>query len=152
MRKIDYPILFIASGFGAGFLRPYAGTWGSIAPAILGWYLAAHTPFWVFSLVTAATIALGVVCADRAEKFWGADAKRITIDECAGMLVAVMALPTIWWVYLIAFIAFRAFDVLKPPPARQLEGLPGGLGIVADDVAAGLYANIFVRVLLLTVS
>ncbi len=149
MRKSDYPILFLASGFGVGFLRPYAGTWGSILPAFLGWYMASNSPFWVFSTVTVGAIALGVFCADRAEKFWGDDAKRITIDEFAGMLVALMGLPTIWWVYVIAFFAFRFFDVLKPPPARQLESLPGGLGIVSDDIAAGLYANILVRLVLL---
>ena len=119
MRIIDYPVLFVASGCGAGFLRPFAGTWGSVLPAVLGWYLASSAPFWVFSAVTAGTIALGVICADRAEKIWGKDAKRITIDECAGMLVTLMALPTTWWIYVMAFAAFRVFDVSKPPPARQ---------------------------------
>lgn len=145
MRKRDYPILFLASGLGSGFLRPFAGTWGSIPPLLLGWWLAVTFPVWVFSTVTAGVIALAVFTANRAQECWGHDAKRITIDEFAGMLVTLMGLPTIWWIYLIAFFAFRVFDVVKVPPARQLESLPGGWGVVADDVAAGLYANITVQ-------
>ena len=151
MRKRDYPILFLASGLGSGFLQPYAGSWGSIPPLFLGWWLAVSFPMWAFSAVTAGIVALAVYCADRAQKIWGNDAKRITIDEFAGMLITLMGLPTIWWIYLIAYFVFRFFDVLKPPPARQLESLPGGWGITADDVAAGIYANIFMRLLLLFV-
>jgi len=151
IRLRDYPILFLASGLGAGFLRPFAGTWGSIPPLVFGWWLAVNSPASVFSAVTAAVVAVGVFCAGYAEQFWGNDAKRITIDEFAGMLITLMGLPTDWRVYLIAFIAFRALDVLKPPPARQLEALPGGWGVVADDVAAGIYANILVRALLAVV-
>ena len=148
MRKLDYPVLLLASGFGIGFLRPFAGTWGSIPPTLIGFWIATHFPFWIFSAVTAATVAIAVLCAGRAEKIWGNDAKRITIDEFAGMLITLMALPPIWYVYLIAFFAFRAFDVLKPWPARQLESLPGGWGVTMDDVAAGIYANIFMRLLI----
>jgi len=152
VRWRDYPILFLASGLGAGFLRPFAGTWGSIPPLFFGWWLATHFHVSVFSAVTAGVVALGVFCAGYAERFWGEDAKRITIDEFAGMLITLMGLPTEWWVYLTAFVAFRAFDVLKPPPARQLEALPGGWGVVADDVAAGVYANLLLRLVQLVIS
>lgn len=148
-RRRDYPVLFLASGLGAGFLRPYAGSWGSILPLFLGWWMASNWPVWIISTVVAGVVALSVVCAHHAEKFWGEDAKRITIDEFAGMLITLMWLPTIWWVYLVAFVAFRVCDVLKPPPARQLESLPGGWGITFDDVAAGIYANILMQILLL---
>jgi len=151
MRRRDYPILFLASGLGSGFLRPYAGTWGSIPPLIIGWLIRSYAPFWVFSAVTAGVVALSIFCANHAEKVWGNDAKRITIDEFAGMLITLMGLPVDMTVYIIAFFAFRFFDVLKPPPVRQLEALPGGWGVTADDVAAGVYANLFMRLLLLTV-
>jgi phosphatidylglycerophosphatase A len=151
MRTRDYPILFLASGLGSGFLRPYAGTWGSIPPLIIGWFVRSYAPFWVFSVVTAGVVALSVFCAGYAEKVWGNDAKRITIDEFAGMLITLMGLPVDITVYVIAFFAFRVFDVLKPPPVRQLESLPGGWGVTADDVAAGVYANLLMRLLLLTV-
>ncbi len=148
LRFLDYPTLLLASGLGTGFLRPYAGSWGSIPPLFIGWYLISTQPPWVFSAVVAGVTALAVLTAERAQYFWGHDAKKITIDEYAGMLVTLIGLPTIWWVYLASFFAFRFFDILKPPPARQLESLPGGLGITLDDVAAGIYANILMRLVL----
>jgi phosphatidylglycerophosphatase A len=68
------------------------------------------------------------------------DPQFVVIDEVAGQLVALIAVPFAWKSFLAAFIFFRAFDIVKPPPVRQLEALPEGTGIVLDDVAAGLYA------------
>jgi phosphatidylglycerophosphatase A len=68
------------------------------------------------------------------------DPQFVVIDEVAGQLVALIAVPLAWKSYLAGFIFFRVFDILKPPPVRQLEALPEGAGIVLDDVAAGLYA------------
>jgi phosphatidylglycerophosphatase A len=95
--------------------------------------------------VALATIVLGVWAADRAEREWGHDARRIVIDEGAGMAVTLCAQPAGVMTALFAFFAFRFFDVLKPFPARRAEGLPGGFGVVADDVLAGVYANLAVR-------
>ena len=75
-----YVILSLASGLGTGFLRPFAGTWGSIPPLIFGWWLTVQSSVSVFSAVTAGVVALGVFSAGYAERFWGNDAKRITID------------------------------------------------------------------------
>jgi phosphatidylglycerophosphatase A len=72
----------------------------------------------------------------------------IVIDEVAGQLVTFIAVPLSWKSLLAGFILFRGFDILKPPPLRQLEQLPGGVGIVVDDVAAGLYALAIMHVLL----
>jgi phosphatidylglycerophosphatase A len=68
------------------------------------------------------------------------DPQFVVIDEVAGQLVALIAVPLAWKSFLAGFILFRAFDIVKPPPVRQLEALPEGSGIVLDDVAAGLYA------------
>jgi phosphatidylglycerophosphatase A len=68
------------------------------------------------------------------------DPQVVVIDEVAGQLVALIAVPLAWKSFLFGFIFFRAFDILKPPPVRWLESLPEGAGIVLDDVAAGLYA------------
>jgi phosphatidylglycerophosphatase A len=68
------------------------------------------------------------------------DPQFVVIDEVAGQLVALIAVPLTWKSFLAGFILFRAFDIVKPPPVRQLEALPEGTGIVLDDVAAGLYA------------
>jgi len=68
------------------------------------------------------------------------DPQFVVIDEVAGQLVALIAVPLAWKSFLAGFILFRVFDILKPPPVRQLEAIPKGAGIVLDDVAAGFYA------------
>jgi len=76
------------------------------------------------------------------------DPQTVVIDEVAGQLVALIAVPLTWKTLLAGLILFRVFDILKPPPVRQLERLADGLGIVADDVAAGLYALVVMHLLL----
>ena len=76
------------------------------------------------------------------------DPQFVVIDEVAGQLVALIAVPLAWKSFLAGFILFRVFDIVKPPPVRQLEALPEGTGIVLDDVAAGLYALGIVHLLL----
>ena len=75
--------------------------------------------------------------------------KLLRIDEIVGMWISLLFLPKTFFVILLAFIFFRLFDILKPPPARQLEPLPNGWGIMLDDVMAGIYANLAVRLVLL---
>ena len=96
-----------------------------------------------------AFLALAVWAADSAERAYGTDASRIVIDEFAGYLVAVALLPKSVFVYGAAFLLFRLIDVIKPFPAGRAESLPGGMGIVMDDVVAGIYANILIRIMLL---
>jgi phosphatidylglycerophosphatase A len=76
------------------------------------------------------------------------DPQFIVIDEVAGQLIALIAVPLMWKTFLAGFILFRAFDIMKPPPVRQLERLPEGTGIVLDDVAAGIFAFIGMHLLL----
>lgn len=76
------------------------------------------------------------------------DPQIVVIDEVAGQIVALIAAPLSWKTLLVGFILFRMFDILKPPPVRQLEKLPEGTGIMVDDLAAGLYALIVMQLLL----
>jgi phosphatidylglycerophosphatase A len=76
------------------------------------------------------------------------DPQFVVIDEVAGQLIALIAVPLAWKTFLAGFIFFRIFDILKPPPVRQLEKLPEGTGIVLDDVAAGFYALLVMQLLL----
>jgi phosphatidylglycerophosphatase A len=86
-------------------------------------------------------VLIGIPAATKVARGSGIkDPQFVVIDEVAGQLVALIALPFAWKSFLAAFILFRAFDIVKPPPVRQLEALPEGTGIVLDDVAAGLYA------------
>lgn len=95
--------------------------------------------------VTALVTVLAVWAAGLGDRIWGHDAKRIVIDEGAGMAVTLCLQPAGWLTAVLAFFAFRFFDVWKPFPARRAERLPGGTGVVLDDVIAGVYANLAVR-------
>jgi len=143
----------IATFFGVGRLRPGPGTWGSAA-ALLLWAALAHelnpalrTPV-VIVLAILITL-IGIPAATQVARSSGSkDPQFVVIDEVAGQLIALIAVPLGWKTFLVGFILFRAFDIVKPPPVRQLEELPEGTGIVLDDVAAGIYAFVGMQLLL----
>jgi len=137
----------VATFFGAGLGKPGPGTWGSVA-AVLVWagycWLAHPSPHTLLLVLLAGavlSIALGVPAATIAARESGRhDPQFVVIDEVAGQWIALLFSPVDWRHALIALVLFRLFDITKPFPARQLEGLPEGWGVVFDDVAAGLYA------------
>jgi phosphatidylglycerophosphatase A len=137
----------IATFFGAGFGKPGPGTWGSVA-AVLLWaayaWLAHPSPHALLLALLAGialSLVLGVPAATIAARESGRhDPGFVVIDEVAGQWIALLGSPADWLHALIALALFRLFDIVKPFPARQLESLPAGWGIVFDDVAAGLYA------------
>jgi phosphatidylglycerophosphatase A len=102
-------------------------------------------------MAIAAVISLFVSAwaAGEAELLFGHDARKIVIDEWAGMFVSLIFVPFSPTNYLIAFVAFRFFDVVKLPPASQWEKLPGGWGVTMDDIAAGVHANIATQIIVL---
>jgi phosphatidylglycerophosphatase A len=154
--------LAIATAFGLGYLPKAPGTFGSLLAVALtaAWwsplvpyhtfdlYLADHY-FVVFqggvlALFMALVSFVGVVVASRVARYLGnKDPQIVVIDEVSGQLISYLgigaAVPN-WKYLLLGFILFRAFDIWKPFPARQAESLPGGLGIMADDWVAGIYA------------
>jgi phosphatidylglycerophosphatase A len=96
-----------------------------------------------------AAILIGIPAATQVARASGRkDPQFVVIDEVAGQLVTLIAAPIAWQSLLLGFILFRAFDIVKPPPVRQLERLPQGTGIVLDDVAAGVFACIVMHLLL----
>jgi phosphatidylglycerophosphatase A len=106
-----------------------------------------HTPV-ICALAILITL-IGIPAATRVARSSGKkDPQFVVIDEVAGQLIALIAAPLAWKTFLAGFILFRAFDIVKPPPVRQLERLPEGMGIVLDDVAAGLYAFVGMQLLL----
>ncbi|MFH1748819.1 MAG: phosphatidylglycerophosphatase A [Planctomycetota bacterium] len=145
---------------GSGHLRPAPGTWGSlVAVAIFaaGWWLLANTVAARWSIE--AVILVGIVLSSTAAVRWGewaiarfasGDPKDFVLDEFAGQWVALLWLPLSlqcdWWTFACVvggqFVLFRIMDIIKPPPARQLERLPAGWGILTDDLMAGVYANL----------
>jgi len=143
----------VATFFGAGRLHPAPGTWASIATTIL-WALASSAiPFasrpWATFASAALVTLIGIPAATRVSRASGLkDPQFVVIDEVAGQLVALIAVPLAWQTFLAGLILFRVFDILKPFPIRRLERLPEGFGIVLDDLAAGLYALAIMHLLL----
>jgi len=88
---------------------------------------------------------IGIMSADRVEEIWGKDHNRVVIDEVAGMCITLLFVPLKWQYTLIGLVLFRFFDILKPFYIRKLEELPGGWGVMADDILAGIYANIILQ-------
>jgi phosphatidylglycerophosphatase A len=157
--------LAIATAFGLGYLPKAPGTWGSLGGTAISlgltWLFSRKTleyarlernaNFWTLGLTPAYVIyvivvlvaALGVYAADRAAKYAGKeDPQFVVIDEVSGQMLTYFSPWTVlnWKSWLLGFILFRVFDIWKPFPARQAESLPGGLGIMADDWIAGIYA------------
>jgi phosphatidylglycerophosphatase A len=139
----------VGTFFGAGLLKPGPGTYGSIA-AVLLWFGAAHLlhPAPVALAIGTAIAAvfatlIGIPAATIVARESGReDPGHVVIDEVAGQLIALIAIPADWQHAALSLLLFRIFDILKPPPIRQLERLPGGTGIMLDDVAAGILALI----------
>jgi phosphatidylglycerophosphatase A len=142
----------VATFFGAGRLHPGPGTWGSLATVIL-WWLVSHAIAPEQQAMGAAglavlTVLIGIPAATRVAHASGLkDPQFVVIDEVAGQLITLIAVPVSWKSLLAGFILFRGFDIVKPPPVRQLERLPDGMGIVVDDVGAGLYALAVMQIL-----
>jgi phosphatidylglycerophosphatase A len=144
----------VATFFGAGFLKPGPGTYASIATVLLwlaGALLLHHNTQHLFiaTLVALAlSIALGIPAATRVARESGRkDPGFVVIDEVAGQLITLIAVQPDWPHALLALLLFRFFDILKPPPIRRLEALPEGIGIVVDDLGAGIYALIVVQLI-----
>jgi phosphatidylglycerophosphatase A len=143
----------IATFFGIGRLRPGPGTWASAATVLLWSAFALRQPPTLrapFAMILAASLMpIGIPAATKVSRASGLkDPQFVVIDEVAGQMVALIAVPLAWKTFLASFILFRVFDIVKPPPVRQLERLPEGSGIMLDDMAAGLYALVVMQLLL----
>jgi phosphatidylglycerophosphatase A len=140
---------------GLGHKRPAPGTWGSLPPVVLAALLLVSglgpgSSPWLYSLLLvtlflwacAGCIAQG----DQAEARWRKDPSQAVADETAGQCIPLLILPSLpgctnfWWLIAAAFVLFRLADIAKPPPARGLQRLPAGWGILIDDLIAGVYA------------
>lgn len=139
-------IVPLASGFGTGYAPVASGTFGTLVGIPLAMLLAPLGSF-SWSIATVAVTLGACWVAGHAEGIFGEkDSGKIVIDEIAGYLVSMAFLPANASHLALAFFLFRLFDVLKPPPARHWERtLPGGFGVVMDDIAAGVWANLAQR-------
>jgi phosphatidylglycerophosphatase A len=139
--------LGVATALGAGLAPVAPGTFGSAAGLLLWWVLPANTN--VQAIVIVALFAAGSWSAGVAEGYYGrTDPGQVVVDEVMGMLITLFMNPVGWRGALVGFFLFRLLDVIKPYPANRLEHLHGGVGVMADDAMAGVYANLVLRALL----
>ena len=136
--------MLIGTGFGSGFSPVAPGTAGALLAAgawyLLSFLLSGGALWWTTLALIAVFTPAGVWAADRLEPFWGEDPSRVVVDEMAGVWISLLAAPAGHAGYgLAAFALFRFFDIFKPLGIRRMEKLPGGWGVMMDDILAGIY-------------
>jgi phosphatidylglycerophosphatase A len=142
--------LFIATCGYVGYAPVAPGTFGSAAGLLVFYALRAVGSWWIELAAIALVFAIGVWSATIAERhFNGTDPGPVVIDEVLGMLVTLALLPVTFTGAVVGFLVFRVLDVIKPWPSAGFERLPGGLGVMADDGMAAVYAHLIMRGLLL---
>jgi phosphatidylglycerophosphatase A len=138
----------IASVFYIGYLPVAPGTLGSLIALVL-YYFICHNAL-TTAIVILIVITLGFITSGRVEKIFGEkDPGEIVIDEFSGMLVSLYRIPPSMGYVVTGFLLFRFFDIVKPKPIQSLEKLKGSLGIMSDDLIAGVYTNMALQVIYL---
>jgi phosphatidylglycerophosphatase A len=143
------PVLFLAFGFGSGLAKKAPGTFGTLA-AIPVYLLCVQAGLAIYSLLTVLVILFGVwCCGQAAEQLGEHDFGGIVWDEIAGFLVTMWLVPLSWQAVVIGFVLFRLLDIAKPWPISWVDRkIGGGLGIMCDDVLAGIIAALLLRLIL----
>ncbi|MDD5449732.1 MAG: phosphatidylglycerophosphatase A [Candidatus Omnitrophica bacterium] len=140
-------VKFIATLAGLGYSRIAPGTTACLAAAVL--YLAMRENIAVYCIAGLALLVTGFFVSGKAEVLFDSkDAKQIVIDDACGLLIALFLIPFSYFNFIIVFLLFRTIDIAKPFPIRRVEKLPGALGIMGDDIVAGIYANLVFRLAL----
>lgn len=140
-----------ATGFGSGYSPIAPGTAGSAVGLVFVWGMSMMSLPGQIAAVVVVSI-LSMIAADIVASSLGLkDPGVIVADEIAGMMVTMIAIPLTLTTALLGFVLFRVMDVVKPPPARQFERFKGGVGVVADDLMAGVYAHLALRGILLLI-
>ncbi len=145
--KINFIEKTLGSGFFTGYFPVASGTWGSAAALIIYLIPGFENPALMIGMISL-FILIGVPIGDKFESVYGKDPKQCTIDEVVGTWITLIFLPKkIWWIAL-AFIIWRALDIIKPFPARRLEKIKGGWGIMLDDIVSGIYSFISIQLII----
>ena len=139
--NLKKPSHLFATWFGVGLIRPAPGTWGSLA-ALLLWYFAEFLHSSIYIILPIFILFSWLICSQSSQDSDAKDHSSIVIDEVAGMLVALSFVAHELIIYLWAFLLFRLFDIWKPWPVSWVDkNVEGGLGILLDDLIAGLFAG-----------
>ncbi len=142
--KINFFEKLIGSGFYTGFFPIASGTVGSLA-AILIYLIPGFENLFVIIPATLIFMSYGIIVGTKFESQYGKDPSECTVDEVVGTWISLIALPKSLWITVTAFFLWRILDIIKPPPAGNLERLNGGLGIMIDDVISGIYTLIIMH-------
>jgi phosphatidylglycerophosphatase A len=142
-----FVVRLLAGGFFTGYAPVASGTVGSALAVAIYWLIPGMDAWQVLLPVSLLSLVAGMPLATRMERHYGEDPSEVVLDEMAGMWIALLFVPKIWYLVLAAFLLFRFFDIVKPPPARQFDRMKGGFGIMMDDAAAGVYANLVVQII-----
>ena len=137
--------VILATGFGSGYCPVAPGTAGALLATII-WlaytlFLSPATCIVLTVVLTLLFTVLGVWATNKVIPFWGEDPRRVVVDEMVGVWIPLIAAPAgNLWYALASFVLFRFFDIAKPLGVRKMEQLPGGIGVMADDILAGIYS------------
>lgn len=143
----NFLVKTLSTFFYVGFLPLIPGTIASLVGVAIFYFTGGN--FWIMTLLAASIMILGFTVSGKAEKLFNKkDAKCIVIDEVAGMLLSLMFLPFDIKYVIAAFVLFRLLDILKPYPANRIQDLKGSMGIMGDDIVAGLYTNLIMLIIL----
>lgn len=149
MKKLKNIIIYMTgTGLGSGYAPLAPGTAGSLVGVLIYYLLPLDPGAWL--LIAVVVSLTGIPVASYIEKDKGTDPGLVVIDEVCGQWIALLFLPRMWVVFILAFILFRFFDIWKPYPISRSQNLKGGLGIMADDILAGILANILIQLVLLS--
>ena len=139
---------WIASCFKVGYLPLAPGTWGSIFAILLWWVFLKDLSTFIFCIIIVCLFFTGIVVSNTIIKHnQDNDPSYVIIDELVGQWIALLIIPDGYYNILIIFVLFRFFDIIKPWPIRYFEQLPKGLGVMSDDVVAGLFTFILIQII-----
>ena len=149
--RLNFIDKLLGSGFYTGYIPFASGTFGSIAGLIIYYIPGFEKPGIIIPAIIIFSL-YGIYAGSQFEKVYGKDPAECTIDEIVGMWISLLFLPKILWLSVVVFLVWRLFDIIKPYPARQLEKLKGGLGIMIDDIISSLYVLLLVHLIILLYS
>lgn len=142
----------IATGFGSGYLPVAPGTWGAALATLITYVIAVNTDAYDLNaaliILTFTFTSLGVWSANVLQDEWGHDPGKIVVDEMVGIWISMIFVPFSIVNLLLAFGLFRLYDIWKPWLVKKAESLDGGLGVMADDIVAGVFANVTIQFIL----
>jgi phosphatidylglycerophosphatase A len=144
--KINFIERFLGSGFYTGYSPVASGTVASLA-AVLIYFIPGFENLYVIIPVTVIFFIYGVLVGSKFEKIYGKDPAECTIDEVVGTWISLIALPKTILISVVAFLLWRILDIIKPPPARHLEKIKGGFGIMIDDVVSAIFTLLIMHLL-----